>query len=334
MALSESFQKHFAALEDPRLATHRNKRHLLADILALTILAVLCGAESWVDVEHFGRAKKNWLKTFLTLPSGIPSHDTIGRVFALLIPEQLQHCFVAWINSLITTKEGEIIAIDGKTLRRSHDKNRSHRALHMISAWAVKQRLVLGQIRKESDSNETEAIPRLLEVLDLKGATVTIDAAGCHKHISKKIIHKEADYVLALKANQGKLYDTVKDLFTHAQHNHFKHVTHEYCEEVEKDHGRIETRRYYLIGPGEDSRYLNDSCWPGLKGIGMVIGTRQIGDHITQEARFFITSFANNIQRFAEAVRSHWHIEIHLHWSLDVCFQEPQLWVFIMFDTF
>lgn len=322
MALSDSFLQHFCTLKDPRLTTHRNKRHLLLEILALTILAVLCGAESWVDVEHFGRAKKDWLKTFLELPGGIPSHDTIGRVFALLAPEQLQHCFIAWINSLIMAKEGEIVAIDGKTLRRSHDKSRSRRALHMMSAWAVKQRVVLGQIRKESDSNEAEAIPQLLEILDLKGTTVTIDAAGCYKNIAQRIISQEADYVLALKANQGKLYDTVNDLFTYAQQNHFKHIAHEHWEEMEKDHGRIETRRYDLIEQGEDPRYPNGIRWPGLKGVGRVTSTRQIGDQITEEVRFFITSFGQNIQRFAEAVRGHWNVEIQLHWSLDVSFQE------------
>lgn len=322
MALSKSFLSHFSVLEDPRLESHRNKRHQLSDILVLTILAVICGAESWVDVEHFGQSKKRWLKKFLELPNGIPSHDTIGRVFILLNAEQLQTCFLSWINSLISVEAGEVVAIDGKTLRNSYDRDGSHRALHMISAWAVNNRVVLGQMRTEDKSNEITAIPKLLDMLELKGATVTIDAMGCQTKIAKKIISKKADYVLSLKGNQGHIHDAVKDLFTYAVANDFKRVTHHYFEEIEKDHGRIETRRYWLIEQGEDERKENGVCWPGLKGVGMSAYTREIGDEITTELGFYLSSFGDDVKRFANAARSHWNVEINLHWSLDVSFHE------------
>lgn len=322
MALSESFLNHFAKLKDPRNENHRNKQHLLSDILVLTILAVICGAESWVDVEDFGYSKEDWLKTFLKLPHGIPSHDTIGRLYSLLDAKQLQGCFLSWINTLVTTNKGEIIAIDGKTLRNSYDRGGTRKALHMISAWAVNNRLVLAQVKTDEKSNEITAIPDLLDILDLKGATVTLDAMGCQKEIAEKIISKEADYVLSLKGNQGTLHDAVKDLFTYALDNNFKRVSHSYYEEIEKDHGRIETRCYWLVSNETDSENQTSIFWPGLKGLGMSRYTRQIKDNITTEYRFYLTSFNNDAKRFAEAARGHWNVEINLHWSLDVSFHE------------
>ena len=322
MSLSETFLMHFAELDDPRLDHHRNKRHLLSDILVLTILAVICGADSWVDVENFGHSKEVWLKTFLKLPHGIPSHDTIGRLFSLLDPKQLQNCFLSWINSLVSTHEGEIIAIDGKALRNSYNRRGSRGALHMISAWAVNNRLVLGQLKTKEKSNEITAIPQLLEMLDIKGATVTLDAMGCQKEIAEKIIGKGADYVLSLKGNQGTLHDAVKDLFTYALSNDFKRVNHTYYEEIEKDHGRIEKRRYWLAHNRQDSEHQTSMRWPGLKGLGMVSYTCQIGDDVRTDYRFYLVSFCDDAKRFAQAARGHWNIEINLHWSLDVSFHE------------
>lgn len=320
MALSKLFLEHFTILEDPRRETHRNKQHLLSDILVLTILGVICGAESWVDIENFGKSKEDWLKTFLALSNGIPSHDTIGRVFSLLDATQFQSCFLSWMNSLVSIEGGEIVAIDGKSLRRSYDKRRGHRALHLISAWAVKNRVVLGQMKTADHSNEITAIPKLLEMLDIEGATVTIDAAGCQTKIAEKIIERKADYVLSLKGNQGHIHDAVKDLFTHAANNNFKRVTHHYFEEIEKDHGRLETRRYWLIEQGQGDR--NGLCWPGLKGVGMASYTRQIGEQTSTDLRFYLTSFGDDAKRFAQAARGHWNVEINLHWSLDVSFHE------------
>lgn len=322
MALSKSFLNHFATLKDPRNENHRNKLHLLSDILVLTILAVICGAESWVDVEDFGYSKEDWLKTFLKLPNGIPSHDTIGRLYSLLDAKQLQNCFISWVNTLVTTSKGEIIAIDGKTLRNSYDRGGTRKALHMISAWAVNNRLVLAQMKTDEKSNEITAIPDLLNILDIKGATVTLDAMGCQKEIAEKIISKEADYVLSLKGNQGTLHDAVRDLFTYALDNNFKRVPHSYYEEIEKDHGRIETRSYWLVSNEADSENQTSILWPGLKGLGMTRYTKQIKDNITTEYRFYLTSFNDDAKRFAEAARGHWNVEINLHWSLDVSFHE------------
>jgi len=322
MELSESFLIHFTELEDPRIDNHRNKRHLLSDILVLTILAVICGAETWVDVENFGHAKEEWLRTFLNLPHSIPSHDTIGRLFSLMDPKQLQACFLSWVNSLVKTQEGEIIAIDGKTLRNSYDRGGSRGALHMVSAWAVNSRLVLGQLKTEDKSNEITAIPQLLDMLDIKGATVTLDAMGCQKNIAEKIINKGAEYVLSLKGNQGTLHDVVKELFAYGINNNFKRVNHTYYEETEKDHGRIETRQYWLVSDINNADYQTSVQWPGLKGIGMACYTRQIDNDISKDYRFYLVSFCDDAKRFAQAARGHWNIEINLHWSLDVSFHE------------
>jgi predicted transposase YbfD/YdcC len=260
------------------------------------------------------------LATFLELPHGIPSHDTIGRLFSLLDPKQLQACFLSWVNSLVSVHEGEIIAIDGKTLRNSHDRSKSRQAIHMISAWAVNNRLVLGQLKTEDKSNEITAIPELLNMLEIKGATITLDAMGCQKEIAAQILAKEADYVMALKGNQGNLHDDVKEFFVRALHHNFKHIKHDYHENIDGDHGRVETRRYWLISRQHDLASM--SQWPGLKGIGMVSYTREIGEQIQTETRFYLTSFMEDAKRFALSVRNHWQIEINLHWSLDVSFHE------------
>jgi predicted transposase YbfD/YdcC len=317
MSLSTLFVEHFSLLEDPRVDNH-NKRHLLSDVLVITILAVICGAESWVDIHHFGKAKYEWLSTFLELPNGIPSHDTFGRVFAALNSEQLQKCFIEWINTLANMTENEIVAIDGKTVRRSFNKNKG--AIHMVSAWAVQNSLVLGQIKTAEKSNEITAIPELLNMLDVEGATVTIDAMGCQQAIAEKILEKKADYVLALKANQPSLFDKVQELFVYAQHHDFKKLAHDYYEELDKGHGRIERRQYWLTA-GRTSLESAET-WPGLKSLGMVRATREINGQTTTETRLYLVSFSNDAKRFAQAVRQHWNVENNLHWSLDVSFHE------------
>lgn len=215
-SISDSFLKHFENLEDPRIKNNHNKRHSLTDILILTILAVICGAESWIDIEEFGDSKEDWLKTFLEFPHGIPSHDTLGDLFARLSPEVLQESFLSWIRSLVQISNGEIIAVDGKTLRHSYDTAKGRKAIHMISAWTCNNRLILGQLKTSEKSNEITAIPELLKMIDIKGCTVTIDAMGTQKEIAELIVQKEADYVLALKGNQGIPHMVVEDYFNAA----------------------------------------------------------------------------------------------------------------------
>src|SRR5215217_7625629 len=219
-----SLRDHFASLDDPRV--ERTKRHLLLDILTIAICAVICGADSWVEIEEFGTAKVAWLRTFLDLPNGIPSHDTFGRVFAALDPDQFQTCFLAWVQAAAAICEDQIVALDGKTLRRSHDRGKGKAAIHMVSAWASSNRLVLGQVKVDEKSNEITALPALLQVLALKGCIVTIDAMGCQTEIVKTIVAQEADYALSLKGNQGTLHREVQELFTHAQSTQFQDVVY------------------------------------------------------------------------------------------------------------
>ena len=234
---------HFEDLTDPRL--DRKKLHKLQDIVVIAILAVICGADGWAAVESFGKGKYEWLKTFLELPNGIPSHDTFGRVFALLSPVELQRCFMNWIQAVAEVSEGQIIAIDGKTLRRSYDRGSDKAAIHMVSAWAAANRVVLGQLKTDEKSNEITAIPELLKLLDIKGCIVTIDAMGCQKNIAKQIVDKGADYVLALKGNQGNLAKAVEQLFTQANANSFRDPSFDYYETKDVNHGRREIRRYW-----------------------------------------------------------------------------------------
>ncbi len=318
-SISESFLKHFENLQDPRMKNNHNKRHSLTDILVLTILAVICGAESWVDVEEFGDLKQGWLETFLSLPNGIPSHDTIGGVFARLSPETLQDSFLSWINSLVEISNGEIIAIDGKTLRHSYGRAINRKAIHMISAWACNNKLVLGQMKVDEKSNEITAIPELLKMIDIKGCTITIDAMGTQKEIAKQIIQQEADYILALKGNQGIPHMVVEDYFQKGLKNNFLGINFDYFEEIDKDHGRIEIRKCWMVS---DLKWLYDRIfWSGLKSVGMVQSTRIIDDKETTETRFYLISFDNDAERFGRSVRSHWQVEA-LHWSLDVSFNE------------
>lgn len=319
MNLSNNFIVHFSPIVDPRKDTH-NIRHILSDILVLTILAVLCGAETWTDVEEFGYAKEEWLKTFLQLPNGIPSHDTIGDLFSRICPKQLQSCFLSWTQSIVKISDEKIIPIDGKTLKRSYDNKNGRGAIHMVSAWSSANGIVLGQLKTEEKSNEITAIPELLGMLDIKGCIVTIDAMGCQKEIAQKIIEREADYVLALKGNHGTLHDDVKLYLDSIMDKQLKDVAHETTETIEKDHGRIEERRYLVT---ENIEWLpNKELWKNLKSIGVVESKRHVGDEVSAERRYYINSIAGNTEMFSKAVREHWGIENQLHWSLDVSFNE------------
>lgn len=312
---------HFASLRDPRI--ERTKKHLLHDILVITICAVIGGADDWVNIARFARCKRKWFKSFLSLPNGIPSHDTLGRVFAALDPEELTRCFSNWISSLVKVTEGEVIAIDGKTLRHSFDTASKKAAIHMVSAWASKQRLVLGQVKTEEKSNEITAIPRLLDLLDVRGCIVTIDAMGCQREIAKKIVDKEADYVLSLKGNQETVHDEVRSFFDWARREKFKDVAHDYFESTDGDHGRIEIRRCWLT---PDIQWFADvKRWAGLKSFGLVESERTVNGKATVEQRYFLSTLpGDNAELFAMAVRQHWTVENSLHWVLDVAFREDE----------
>ncbi len=311
---------HFSTLEDPRI--ERTKRHKLIDIITITICAVISNADGWTEIERYGRSKYKWLKKFLELPNGIPSHDTFARVFARLNPEQLQQCFLKWVESISQITVGEIVAIDGKTLRHSYDRSNNKSAIHMVSAWATNNGLVLGQKKVDDKSNEITAIPELLKVLSLRGCIVTIDAIGCQKKIIKQIINQDGDYVIALKKNQGGLYERVEKLFKQAILNDFKGLIKSEYRQSEDDRGRSETR-YCQILTNINQDIDPKGEWKGLNSIAYVDYLRTEKGKTTLDRRYFISSLkAQFHQSFALAIRKHWCIENQLHWSLDVSFNE------------
>ncbi|MFL5703912.1 MAG: ISAs1 family transposase [Ktedonobacteraceae bacterium] len=311
----------FAQVEDPRV--ERTKRHRLGDIIILAICGVICGAEGWVEIEEFGKAKEAWFTELLKLPNGIPSHDTFGRVFAQIDPKQFEASFFQWVQGLTSTVQG-VIAIDGKTLRRSHDQETGKKALHLVSAWAIENRLVLAQLATEEKSNEITAIPLLLKQLALKGCIVTIDAMGTQTKIAEQIIDQQGDYALALKDNQGDLYNEVKATFALAEKDGFAGQHWESDRHVEKGHGRLEIREYWTLSDPEILAYLDpERKWKGLRGLGVVRAERRMEHKSTKETRYFLLSFSS-VKTFADAVRSHWGIENSLHWVLDIAFREDE----------
>jgi len=311
---------YFGEIEDPR--DYRAKKHELIDIITIALCAVICGADSWTDIENYGKAKIDWLKTFLLLENGIPSHDTFGRIFALISPKAFQNCFISWVKAVSNLCHREIIAIDGKTARRSFSNEDGKGAIHMVSAWAQENNLVLGQIKTEEKSNEITAIPELLRLLEISGCIVTIDAMGCQKEIAKEITSKEADYVFSLKGNQSNLHNDVKLFMDEcADNKHWADKVKTY-KTVEKGHGRIEARRYFI---SSDINWLTQKPeWSGLQSIGMVESERIVNEGKTVERRYYITSLSDNIGLFAKAVRGHWSIENSLHWVLDIAFREDE----------
>jgi predicted transposase YbfD/YdcC len=311
-------KEHFSALDDPR-AQH-SIEHLLLDIVLVTICAVICGADTWVEIENYGIAKQEWLETFLDLPNGIPSDDTFERVFARVCPEQLQQCFLNWVQAVFNITDGQLINLDGKTLRGSYGCDGKQGMIHMVSAWASQNRLVLGQRKVNEKSNEITAIPELLKVLDLTGAVVSIDAMGCQTQIAEQIVAQQGDYVLALKGNQGDLHQDVQQLFDHAHSQNFRDIEHGFYETQEQGHGRQETRRYWVMGKTE--YLIGAENWVKLTTIGCVESQRQVGDKITSEKRYYLLSLPLDATGLATAVRGHWGIENQLHWILDVGFRE------------
>ena len=313
----------FATLEDPRI--ERSKRHKLLDIITIAICAIICGADSWVHIEMFGRSKEEWFQTFLELPGGIPSHDTFGEVFSRLNPEQFQSCFMGWTREVAQLAPGEVVAIDGKTVRRSHDRSRNRQAIHLVSAWASANTMTLGQVKTEEKSNEITAIPRLLELLDLHGCIVTIDAMGCQREIAEQIVGSGADYVLAVKDNQGQLHDDVRDLFGGAEEFGFEGIPHDYARTLNKGHGRLETRECWAVTDPECWDYLQTGKqWSGLKAVVKISARLETVAGATVQSRYYISSLDAPARKLLEAVRSHWSIENSLHWTLDVTFREDQ----------
>lgn len=318
--LKNSFFQHFTTLKDPRV--DRTKEHLLIDIMALAILAIISGADGWVAIETYGKAKHEWLKQFLELPNGIPSHDTISRVFARLCPEAFQECFSKWVNEIVQQLGVEVISLDGKTLKQSYDRNKKQKAIHVVSAWANKHKLVLGQKKVNAKSNEITAIPKLIEMLEISGSIITIDALGCQKEIVTKIINKQADYVLGLKGNQGKLHQQVKDYFEQAYQKNFANIEHSYHQEIESGHNRIEKRQVWSIPVDSLPSLHNQNQWKGLKTVVMVFSQRCLWNKTTTEVRFYLSSLESDAKFLARVIRNHWGIENTLHWTLDVTFRE------------
>ena len=318
-----TIMEYFRELEDPRI--ERCKRHKLVDIIAIAICATICGADNWVHVALFGQGKEEWLRTFLELPNGIPSHDTFGKVFSQLDPEEFQRCFMEWTQGVADLAPGEVVAIDGKTARGSHDGPAGKRALHLVSAWASTNTLTLGQVQTEEKSNEIAAIPRLLEMLALEGCIVTIDAMGCQKEIAQGILERGADYVLAVKQNQGRLYEDLKDLFEEAEATGFEGVPYDYATTLNKNHGRQEKRECWTISDPDCLDYLSTGQeWPGLRSVVKVVGRREAETGITAQPRYFISSLDAAAEKLLATVRAHWSIENSLHWSLDLTFREDQ----------
>lgn len=309
----------FASLPDPRVK--RSQRHRRIDILAIAILGMICGADTWVDIADFGRAKASW---FLELPHGMPSHDTFGRVFARLDPEQFRGCFLAWVRSVQKLTCGGVVVIGGKTARRSHDRVAGHEAIHMVSAWASANCLMLEPMKTDAKSNEITAIPELLRLLDLSGCIVTIDAMGCQREIAQQIVRQKGHYVLAVKANQDGLYERIRRLFEMAERADYAHVEgHAACSTVEKGHGRIEMRRCGVISDPTYALYAQSlRFWAELHSLVKIVSQRRVAGQITVETRYYISSLSGDAHRMLNAIRDHWSIENELHWSLDVTFDE------------
>jgi predicted transposase YbfD/YdcC len=317
-----SLEEHFTKVTDPR---GPNIEHLFFDILAIAILGTICGADNWVEIEQFGYQKLNWLGQYLTLPNGIPSHDTFGRVFSQMDPEEFQDSFAEWVKALHQITQGQVIGMDGKQMRGSHDQQKGKRAIYMVSAWAEKNHLVLGQRKVAEKSNEITAIPELLRLIEIKGCIVTIDAIGTQTKIAKRIIEAEGDYLLAVKQNQGKLYRDLEMLFSYDQRQDFQDAPYDYFKETTKGHGRIEVRECWTTSDPEYLAYIGKAeKWTGLQSITMMIRRRIIEGKKTTKTRFYISSIDADAKRILKATRQHWSIENSLHWVLDIAFNEDR----------
>lgn len=312
------FFDYFADLPDPRRA--QGQRHKLVDILFIALCAVLCGADDFTAMEEVGRAKESWLRQYLELPHGIPSHDTFGRVFASLAPTAFEQCFSRWVQRIVALSAGAVVALDGKRVRRSYDKADECAAIELVSAWARENRLTLGQVKVAADSNEITAMPELLQVLAIKGCIVTVDALNCQKEIAAQVRDQQADYVLALKGNHHTLHEQVESFFQAVRGQRTSGFTLATHRTIDKEHGRIEERRYWQVNAPD---YLYGFAqWADLQSIGMVEAIRDVQGHSTTERRYYLSSMPVEVEQFSKAVRGHWAIENSCHWVLDVVFGE------------
>jgi predicted transposase YbfD/YdcC len=316
-----SLEECFGELADPRVVGRCE--HKLIDIIIIAVCAVICGAESWSGVETFGKAKGVWLKQFLELANGIPSHDTFGRVFASLDAEAFQQGFARWVETVFRVTKGQVIAIDGKTVRRSHDQTIGKEAIHIVSAWASLNGVVLGQRKVEAKSNEITAIPELLRLLNVSGCLVTIDAMGCQKKIAQAIRDAKADYLLRVKDNQVSLHQDLEDWFVHGDQQHFARMNMEYAQTLDKHNGRIEIRRCWAIADPLAFDYIRHyEGWLDLQTILRIQRETRWNGQTSTDTAYYISSLPNQATRLLEATRHHWAIENSFHWLLDVTFPE------------
>lgn len=314
---------HFKTLEDPRI--DRTKRYPLIEIIFLIISATISGCDGWKSIRDFGLLKLDWLRQFLPYENGIPVDDTIARVMRKLNTKQFASCFTNWIKAVTKATDGDVIAVDGKTLRRSFNTSDEKSAIHMVSAWSTANGVVLGQEKTAEKSNEITAIPELLNNLAIKGCIVTIDAMGCQKDIAEQIVKQKGDYLLALKGNQGNFHEEVASFLTFAKESNFKNVEHNFHEEIDVGHGRIETRRAYAIDFKKYKKHMPEGLkWKKLTSIVMVETLREGGDFKTTDTRFYISSCLPLAAPLLDASRKHWAVENSLHWTLDVTFREDE----------
>jgi predicted transposase YbfD/YdcC len=313
--------EHFLEVEDPRVEYLVD--HQLIDIITIALCAIIAGAGNWTEVAQFGREKQAWLAKFLSLTHGIPSHDTFGRVFAKLDPQQFQNSFLKWVQAVFEVTGGQVVPIDGKKVRRSHDRTNEQQAIWMVSAWAAENKLVLGQVKVDDKSNEITAIPKLLRLLELSGCIVTIDAMGCQKEIAAQIVGRGADYVLALKGNHSGLLEDVQQLFAYAAETNYADC--DYHKTIDKGHGRIEIRECWTTSHPDYFPFLrNASDWLNLRTLVMIRTERRQADKTSVEVRYHLSSLESKANKHLQTIRTHWTIENQLHWVLDVAFDEDR----------
>lgn len=317
-----SLEAHFSNVTDPR---GPNVTHQLFEIIAIAILGTICGADGWVEIEQFGKQKLDWLQQYLFLPKGIPSHDTFGRVFSQINPEEFQASFMAWVQAVHHITQGQVMGVDGKQLRGSHERGRGQAALYMVSAWAEQNHLVLGQRQVEAKSNEITAIPALLHLLDLQGCLVTIDAIGTQTKLAKQIVDAEGDYLFVVKHNQERLYTDLEMLFSYDQQQDFQDAPYTYAKEVRKGHGRIDVRECWATSHPEYLASVRQAKkWANLHSLVMIVRKRILDGEETVKTHFYISSLEADAKRILKATRQHWGIENGLHWVLDIAFNEDR----------
>lgn len=323
MPTETSILAYFADLDDPRI--ERNRKHPLMNILTIAILGVLCGADTWVDIQRYGEAKRDWLASFLDLSNGIPSHDTFGRVFRWLDAEQFQAQFVAWAERICQVTSGQLVALDGKKLRRSQDRPHQRDGIWMVSAWVSENRLVLGQRRVEDKSNEITAVPELLAALDITGCVVTLDALNTQTAIAEQIVKAQADYLLPVKENQGTLYEDLEMLFEGFEAENYVAVPHDTAKRVSEGHDRRELRQCWVVTEPDYRAYLRrEASWPKLTSLVKLLTVRTTAKKTEVTVRYFISSWSASAQAFLGRIREHWQIENGLHWVLDIAFREDE----------